>query len=113
MLFYGRYDRRVSFFVVLALVLAVLATAVMVVTVRELLRNLRKLSAAARATNERLMPLSQELQSELAVTSLEVEGLSAQLTRLQTERQARAQQRQVRNLGRKGERSRKRSRRKG
>ena len=104
--------RRVYPFVVLALALAVVGTAVMVVTGRHLLRNVRKLGAQIKATNERLMPLQDELQSELAVTSLEVEGLNTQIDRLRKERQTRARDRRVRNprgdRGRKRQRSRRR-----
>jgi uncharacterized protein YoxC len=73
----------VSAFVVLALVLAVLATAFVVVVVRELLRTVGKLTAQLRATNERLVPLTEELQSELAVTAVEVEELTRQVSALQ------------------------------
>jgi hypothetical protein len=61
-------------------------TAAVVVAVRELLRTVSKLTAQLRATTERLVPLSEELQSELAVTSVEIEGLTEQVNRLQTER---------------------------
>jgi hypothetical protein len=61
-------------------------TAAVVVAVRELLRTVSKLTAQLRATTERLVPLSEELQSELAVTSVEIEGLTEQVNRLQAER---------------------------
>ena len=89
-----------SAFVVLALVLAVLAVAVVVVVVRELLRTVGKLTAQLRATNERLVPLTEELQSELAVTSVEIEGLTKQVSALQAP-----------NIPRQQRRSRRRSRR--
>ena len=78
----------VSAFVVLALVLAVLSLAVVGVVIRELLRNVRKLSEQVKATTQRLVPLTDELQSELAVTSVEVEGLSRSMERLQKARAA-------------------------
>lgn len=95
-------------FAIVALVLAVFAVGVMVVSARELLRNIRKLNEQLRATSQRLAPLSEELQSELAVTSVEIDGLSEQVARLQTERRDRAEQEKVRNLGRKRQRSRRR-----
>jgi predicted PurR-regulated permease PerM len=76
----------VSAFVVLALVLAVLSLAIVVVVVRELLRNVRKLTDQVKATTQRLVPLTDELQAELAVTSVEVEGLTRSMERLQKER---------------------------
>ena len=70
-------------FIVLALVLAVLCVAFVVVIVRELLRTIGKLTAQVRATTERLVPLTQELQSELAVTAVEIEGLTKQVSALE------------------------------
>ena len=72
-----------SAFVVLALVLAVFAIAFVAVIVRELLRTVGKLTDQVRATTERLVPLTEELQSELAVTSVEIEGLTKQVSQLQ------------------------------
>lgn len=72
-----------SAFVVLALVVAVFTVGVIVVVVRELLRTMGKLTDQIRATNERLVPLTEELQSELAVTSVEIEGLTKQVSALQ------------------------------
>ena len=76
----------VSAFVVLALVLAVMSIATIVVVTRELLRNVRRLNATVKATNQRLVPLTDELQAELAVTSVEVEGLNRSMQRLQKAR---------------------------
>ena len=90
-----------SAFVVLAIALAVVITAVTVLAGRELWRTSRKLGAAVRTTTQRLAPLSEELQAELAVTSLELDGLSRQVERLRDERQGRARRRQAQNLGRK------------
>ena len=73
-------------FVFLALAIAVFLGAMVAVVVRELVRNVRGLSGQIRATTERLVPLTEELQSELAVTSLEVEGLSRAVARVQKER---------------------------
>ena len=70
-------------FAVLSLVLALLAIAVVAVTARELLRTVGKLTDQVRATTERLVPLTEELQSELAVTSVEIEGLTKQVSQLQ------------------------------
>lgn len=79
----------VSAFVILALVLAVASVAFLVVVARELLRNIRKLTDQVRATTERLAPLSEELQAEIAVTSVEVEGLQRSIERVQKERAGR------------------------
>ena len=86
---------------ILAIVLAVVITAVTVVAARELWRNARKLGATVRTTTQRLAPLTEELQAELAVTSLELDGLTRQVERLRDERQGRARRRQAQNLGRK------------
>jgi predicted PurR-regulated permease PerM len=77
----------VSAFVVLSLTLALAALAVMVVVVLELVRNLRRLRDSVSATTERLVPLTEELQSELAVTAVEVEGLTRQLEQASKQRQ--------------------------
>ena len=76
----------VSAFVVLALVLAVLSFAIVGIVLRELLRNVRKLTDQVKTTTQSLVPLTDELQSELAVTSVEVEGLSRSMERLQKAR---------------------------
>ena len=60
-----------SAFIILALALAVVAVAVLVVVMRELLRNIRKLSDQVRASTERLAPLNEELQAELAAETLQ------------------------------------------
>ena len=73
----------VSAVVVLVLALAVLLVAIVAVVARELVRTVGKLTAQLRATNERLVPLTEELQSELAVTSVEIEGLTRQVSALQ------------------------------
>jgi uncharacterized protein YoxC len=86
----------VSAFVVLALAAAVTALAVMVLVARELLRNMRKLNAQVKAANERLVPLTEELQSELAVTSTEVDALTRHVEQAGRERAQRARQRRAR-----------------
>ncbi len=83
-------------FVVLSLAIAVFAAGVLVVVVRELLRNIRGLTGQMRATTERLVPLTSELQSELAVTSVEVEGLTRSIAAMQEERSTRARSRKPR-----------------
>lgn len=75
-----------SAFVVLSLALAVVAVAVTVVVARELVRNVRKLGAQVRTSTERLVPLSEELQAELAVTSVETDTLMKSVERLNKER---------------------------
>ena len=72
------------------LAVAVVLLALVVVFVRELLRNVRKLGDQVRATNERLAPLTDELQSELAVTSVEVQALTASVERVSKQRQQQA-----------------------
>lgn len=78
-----------SAFIILALAIAVFLMAYLVVVIRHLLRNIRKLGDQVRATTERLAPLNEELQAELAITSVEVEGLARSVERLQKERAAR------------------------
>lgn len=80
-------------FVILAVVLALFSVAYTVVVARELLRNVRKLNTAVRATSDRLVPLTDELQSELAVTSVEIQDLTDHVARVQRERQARPKRR--------------------
>lgn len=72
-----------SAFVVLSLAAALFAVAIVVVVVRELLRTVGKLTEQIRATTERLVPLTDELQSELAVTAVEIEQLTNQVAALQ------------------------------
>ncbi len=83
-------------FVFLSLAIAVFAVGVLVVVVRELLRNIRGLTGQIRTTTERLVPLTSELQSELAVTSVEVDGLSRSIAAVQQERSTRARRRKPR-----------------
>ena len=85
----GSYDARVSAFVILSLVLAVLFIATTVVVVRELLRTVHKLSDQVKATTQRLVPLTDELQAELAVTAVEVEGLTKSIEQAQAQRSGR------------------------
>ena len=82
-----------SAFVILSLTLVLVVLGVTVVVARELLRNIRKLNAQLRVTAQRLTPLTQELQSEIAVTAVEVQGLSGSVERMQKERAERARQR--------------------
>ena len=88
--------RAVSVFAVLALVLAVVILGVLGVVARELWRTIGKLNAGLRAANERLLPLTEELQAELAVTSVEVQGLTDHVANLQKERAAASKRRPVR-----------------
>ena len=82
-----------SAFIVLSIVLAVVALAVTVVVVFEVLRNLRKLAAQVRTSTERLVPLTEELQAELAVTSVEIDGLTRAVERVQKQRSGGAKRR--------------------
>ena len=84
-------------FVVLALALALLAVVGVVLLARDLIRTVRKLTAAVSATTERLAPLSTELQGELAVTSTEVAVLTASVEQLQKERGSRPRRRKSRS----------------
>ena len=88
-------------FVVLAVTLAVFGIGVVVISVRELLRNVRALSEQVRRTNEQLGPLTEELQAELAVTSVEMQGLSDHVANIQRERAAAPNRRNRRSSGRK------------
>lgn len=90
----------VSAFVVLAVTLAIAALAFTVVVVRELVRNVRKLTTAVRATNERLVPLTDELQSELAVTSVEMDSLNRSVQRLSEDQRVQRQRRARRKKSR-------------
>ena len=83
-------------FVLIALVAAVLTAALLAVVIRELLRNVRTLTEQLRAISKRLVPLTDELQAELAVTSLEVETLTKAVERVQRDRSTRAKQRRSR-----------------
>ena len=90
----------VSAFVIFALVLAVLSFAVVGIVIRELLRNVRKLTDQVKTTTQRLVPLTDELQAELAVTSVEVEGLTRSMERLQKARaQSPARKRSAKSKG--------------
>ena len=86
----------VSAFVILSLAVAVVVVGVMVVVARELVRNVRRLSARVQATQQQLMPLTEELQAELAVTSVEVEGLTRSMERVQAQRHARPKRKRSR-----------------
>ena len=74
---------------VLSLTLAVVALGMVVVVVRDLVRTVRRLVDQVRATTERLVPLTQELQGELAVTSAEISGLTEHVAQVQQERSRR------------------------
>lgn len=80
----------VSAIIIFTLAFAVMVLAIAVVAARELLRNVRKLNEQVRATTERLAPLTQELQSELAVTSVEVDELTRSVERVQKDHAARS-----------------------
>ena len=80
----------VSPFAILSFTLALAALAVLVVTAVVLIRNLRRLGETVKATSERLVPLTEELQSELAVTAVEVEGLTKQMERVQRQQRTTA-----------------------
>jgi hypothetical protein len=82
----------VSVFVVLALALLVMAVAGALVTVLQLRRAIAGLRAAADGALARLAPLREELQSEAAVSALELAELRASVERLQAARQARHHQ---------------------
>src|SRR5688500_4664694 len=95
----------VSAFVILALVLAVLSLAIVGVVIRELLRNVRKLTDQVKATTQRLVPLTDELQAELAVTSVEVEGRSRSMERLSKARAGSATRKRASKSKRKSSRT--------
>jgi predicted PurR-regulated permease PerM len=81
----GSRDRRsrrhpVNAFVVLSLALAVAAMGCVVVAAVILGRQLRQLSAALQRTSEQVTALSAELDDELAVLTLESDGLQRRLS---------------------------------
>ena len=76
-------------FVILSLALAVMAAAVLVLTGIQLFRAVKRLLLAAKAVNERLAPLSRELQSEIAVTGAEAAALQQTVDAFQRSRQER------------------------
>lgn len=77
-----------SVFVVLAVALAIVAVAVVAVVAARLVRLVKGLQRVVAATLQRVQPLLDELQTETAVTALELEGLQAGMQRLQERRRS-------------------------
>ncbi len=88
-----RYARGVTAVVILALALAAVAVGLAAVAVREVLRSLRRFRANVDTARQRLVPLTAELQAELAVTNLEVAAVSHSVERVRTNRARRARRR--------------------
>lgn len=80
-------------FVILSLALLVVALGLTAVVARELRQTVRNLGQTLRDSAERLAPAGEELQSELAVTGLEVQALTDGLQRAADEREARRRHR--------------------
>jgi Sec-independent protein translocase protein TatA len=68
----------VEVFAVLAVALALMCLGLAVVAARRLKQQAQSLGKAVERVNGRLKPLTDELQSELAVTSTELEHLQRQ-----------------------------------
>ena len=73
-------------FVLLALALAVLTLGLVLVAVRQLLMAVGRLRTVMDATAQRLQPLRDDLQAEVAVASTEAEALQERIASLQASR---------------------------
>lgn len=78
-----------SVFVILSLAVAVMVAAVLVLAGIQLGRAVGRLTRVAGDVQERLAPLTQELQDELAVTTTESAALQQTVEAWQRERQTR------------------------
>jgi predicted PurR-regulated permease PerM len=76
----------VSTFAILSLVIMVVIVGVVAVVARQLWQTLRHTIDVLRAAGERLRPLADELQAELAVTTVETEALRSGVERLRQPR---------------------------
>lgn len=76
-------------FVILALALAAVSAAVVVVAVLQLRTQVRRLAASAAGVRDRVAPLAEELQAEIAVTEVEADALQRSVERLQEARRGR------------------------
>lgn len=81
-------------FVILALAVAVMVAAVLVLTGVQLFRAVQRLLTAAKAVNDRLAPLTRELQNEIAVTGTEAAALQQTVDAFQRSRQERKRNRE-------------------
>ena len=86
-------------FVILSLALAVMAVAVLVLTGIQLVRAVKRLLTAAKAVNDRLAPLTRELQNEIAVTGAEAAALQQTVDAFQRSRQERKRTRETSRQG--------------
>ncbi len=82
-----------SAFVILSLALAVMAVGVVAVVVLTLLRSVRRLRETVATVRSRVVPLTEELSGELAVTNVEVANLSDAVAQLSKERADRRRRR--------------------
>lgn len=71
-------------FVLVALALAAVALGAVLVAVRQVLLGLRRLDAAADGALSRILPLVEDLQSEVAVSATETEALQERLADLRS-----------------------------
>lgn len=69
-------------FVLVALALAAVALGAVLVAARQVLLGLRRLNAAADGALGRILPLVEDLQSEVAVSATETEALQERLAAL-------------------------------
>jgi predicted PurR-regulated permease PerM len=76
----------VSTFAILSLALLVVIVGVVAVVARQLWRTLRHTMDVLRTAGQRLQPLADELQAELAVTTVETEALRTGVERLRQPR---------------------------
>ncbi|MGH3666488.1 MAG: hypothetical protein ACRDU8_10455 [Egibacteraceae bacterium] len=87
-------------FVILSLALLVMVLATAGVAAAQLVKSVRSMAATLADTRDRLVPLTEELQSELAVTALEVEHLQGAVGRLGDQRRAQSRARRQRRKAR-------------
>ncbi|MDQ3709887.1 MAG: hypothetical protein M3387_11405 [Actinomycetota bacterium] len=79
-----------STFAILSLALLVVIVGVVAVVARQLWRTLRHTMNVLRTAGQRLQPLADELQAELAVTTVETEALRTGVERLRQPRRHRS-----------------------
>ncbi len=78
-----------STFAILSLALLVVSIGVVAVVARQLWHTLRHTMGVLRSAGQRLQPLADELQAELAVTTVEAEALRTGIQRLRQPRHRR------------------------
>jgi hypothetical protein len=76
-------------FVLLAVALAVVALGAAAVAARQLLVTTKRLRAVTQRTTERLRPLLDEIQAEIAVSATEADAVQQRIEALQESRRGR------------------------